>query len=314
MFYLLTPVVSGSSVRGFPMWLLFAPLCPFLYAIVCVLNSYCVGKVFNRPWFGVITSSMASSLAFLLAPLAIPVWQAPGWRVILLALLAGALIQAMQALYFQSLAYSEAGVVSAYLNFVPLILPLVSYWLFGQAFGIWTCVGIGVNIIASVLMCLIDSNFQTRWRSFFLMLAGCSFYSAGLLIEKYIFDRVPVIEGFLLITAGIVVSGLLPLAIRSTRCAFRNNLTAIKSALPVIAGIEVINLLAIYFRHRAVSLSHPSMIEAIATTQTAYIFVLSLLLCSLVPRLGDPQARQRMWAKLSLAAAMAVGVRLVSVA
>lgn len=287
-------------------------LCPLLYAMVCVLDSYCVGKVFNRPWMGVITSSMASSIAFLLIPLAIPVWQTPSLKIIALALLAGVLIQAMQALYFQSLAYSEAGVVSAYLNFVPLILPVVSYWFFGQAFGIWTCVGIGVNILASVLMCLMDSNFQTRWRSFFLMLAGCSFYSAGLLIEKHIFDQVPVIEGFLLITAGIVLSGILPLLLKSARCALLENLPVLKPALPLIAGIEVINLLAIYTRHRAVSLSHPSIIEAIATTQTAYIFVLSLALCSLAPRLGDPQARQKMWAKMILAGAMVVGVRLVS--
>jgi len=132
------------------------------------------------------------------------------------------------------------------------------------------------------------------------------------LIEKYIFDQVPVIEGFLLITAGIVVSGILPLFLKSARCAFLENLPVLKPALPLIAGIEVINLLAIYARHRAVSLSHPSLIEAIATTQTAYIFVLSLALCSLAPRLGDPQAKQRLWAKMLLAGAMVVGVRLVS--
>lgn len=294
------------------MWLLFALLCPFFYAIVCVLDSYCVGKIFDRPWFGVITSSLASSLAFLLIPFVIPIWQTPGWQIIVLAFLAGALIQAMQALYFQSLAHSEAGVVAAYLNFVPAILPVVSYWLFGQAFGLWTCVGIVINILASVLMCLIDSNCQTRWRSFFLMLAGCSFYSAGLLIEKYIFDCVPVLEGFLLITLGIVTSGLLPLLLRRVRSAFRKNLSRLKPALPTIAGIEVINLLAIYSRHRAVSLSNPSLIEAIATIQTAYIFLLSISLYSLAPRLGDPQAGNRLWAKLLLVVAMIIGVRLVS--
>ncbi|MGH9767699.1 MAG: EamA family transporter [Blastocatellia bacterium] len=293
------------------MWLLFALLCPFFYAIVCVLDSYCVGKVFNRPWFGVITSSLASSLAFLLLPLAIPIWVWPGWSIVALALLAGALIQAMQALYFQSLAYSEAGVVGAYLNFTPVIVAVASHWFFGQAFGPWTYVGVVVNVAASALMCLMDSNFQTRWRSFFLMLAGCSFYSTGLLIEKHIFDHVPVLEGFLLITAGIVVSGLAPLVLAPARRALRHNLAALKPAIPAVAGVEVVNLLAIYFRHRAVSLSHPPLIEAIATIQTAYIFLFSLILCSLAPRLGDPQAGQRLWAKLLLVAAMVLGVRLV---
>lgn len=294
------------------MWLFFALLCPFFYAIVCVLDSYCVGKVFDRPWIGVITSSLASGLAFLLLPLAIPIWVRPGWSIVALALLAGALIQAMQALYFQSLAYSEAGVVAAYLNFAPIIVAAASYWFFGQAFGVWTYVGVVVNVAASALMCLMDGNFRTRWRAFFLMLAGCSFYSAGLLIEKHIFDHVPVLEGFLLITAGIVISGLSPLLLAQARRALRNNLAALKPAIPTIAGVEVINLLAIYSRHRAVSLSHPSLIEAIATTQTAYAFLLSLALWSLAPRLGDPQAGRRLWAKLLLVGVMILGLRLVS--
>ncbi|MGH9753419.1 MAG: EamA family transporter [Blastocatellia bacterium] len=294
------------------MWLFFALLCPFFYAVVCVLDSYCVGKVFDRPWIGVITSSLASIPAFLLLPLAIPIWVRPGWSIVALAFLAGALIQAMQALYFQSLAYSEAGVVAAYLNFTPVLVIVASHWFFGQAFGVWAYVGVVVNIAASALMCLMDGNFQTRWRAFFLMLAGCSFYSAGLLIEKHIFDRVPVLEGFLLITVGIVGSGLAPLFLARARRAFYNNLAALKPVIPAVAGIEAINLLAIYSRHRAVSLSHPSLIEAIATTQTAYTFLLSLALCSLAPRLGDPQAGRQLWAKLLLVGAMVLGVRLVS--
>lgn len=294
------------------MWLFFALLCPFFYALVCVLDSYCVERVFNRPWMGVITSSLASMIVLPLVPLAIPIWQPPGWQIVALAFLAGLLIQLMQALYFQSLAYSEAGIVAAYLNFVPALLPVVSFWLFGQAFGLWIYIGIGLNIAASVLICLIDSNFKARWKSFLLMLTGCIFYSAALLIEKYIFDRIPVLEGFLLITAGIVVSGLMLLLLSPVRCAFTDNLPKLKPALFTVIGIEVLNLMAIYTRHRAVSIGSPPLTEAIATIQTAYTFLLSFLLCYLAPRFGDPQARQRLWTKLLLVGAMVTGVMLVS--
>jgi len=40
----------------FPIWLAFALVSPAFWAIVHVLDSYCVDKVFDRPWIGVITS------------------------------------------------------------------------------------------------------------------------------------------------------------------------------------------------------------------------------------------------------------------
>jgi drug/metabolite transporter (DMT)-like permease len=296
------------------LWLFFALLSPLFFAIVYVLDSYCVEKVFDRPWIGLITSSLASSIALLIVPIVTPhtVWNTPRWEIIPLALLAGTLIQLFQAFYFQSLAYSEAGIVAAHLNLIPVILPVVSYFLFGQAFGPWTYVGIALNIAASVSMCLLDSNFQARWKSFLMMLAGCFLYAAGVLVEKYIFDRIPVLEGFLLITAGIVVSGSLPLALPRVRLVFRKNMAALRPAIAILVGIEVVNLLAIYFRHRALSLGDPSLIEAVATIQPGYTFGLSFLLYVIAPRFGDAQAKEKLWLKLLLVGAMIGGVRLVS--
>ncbi len=294
------------------MWLFFALLFPLFYALVSVFDSYCVDKVFDRPWMGAITSSLASCVALLIIPLAMPGWQTPGWQIVALALLAGSLMQMAQALYFQSLAYSEAGIVAAYLNLIPVILPIVAYTLLDQTFGPWTYVGIALNIAASVLMCLLDSNFQARWKSFFMMLAGCFLYAAAVLIEKYIFDRIPVLEGFLLITAGIVISGSLPLALPQVRLIFRKNMLALRPAIAILFGIEVVNLLAIYFRHRALSLGDPSLIEAVATIQPGYTFGLSFLLYFVTPRFGDAQAKEKLWLKLILVGAMVGGVWLVS--
>ncbi len=294
------------------MWLFFALLFPLFYALVSVFDSYCVDKVFDRPWMGAITSSLASCVALLIIPLAMPGWQTPGWQIVALALLAGSLMQMAQALYFQSLAYSEAGIVAAYLNLIPVILPIVAYTLLDQTFGPWTYVGIALNIAASVLMCLLDSNFQARWKSFFMMLAGCFLYAAAVLIEKYIFDRIPVLEGFLLITAGIVISGSLPLALPQVRLIFRKNMLALRPAIAILFGIEVVNLLAIYFRHRALSLGDPSLIEAVATIQPGYTFGLSFLLYFVAPRFGDAQAKEKLWLKLILVGAMVGGVWLVS--
>ena len=296
------------------MWVFYALLFPFCFAVVAVLDAYCVEKVFDRPWMGAITSSLSSTIAFLIAPFILPfvVWQRPSLKIIVLALLAGTLIQASQALYFQSLAYSEAGIVSAYLNLIPVILPIISYVVFGQAFSLWTYVGIALNILASICMCLLDSNFEARWKSFCMMVAGSCTYAVAVLLEKHIFDHVPVPEGFLLIVTGIIVSGSLPLLVPNVRQVFNGNWSVLRPAIVTLVGIEVVNLLAIYFRQRAVSLGDPSLVEAVATIQPAYTFLLSVGLCFIVPRFGDPQAKERLRMKLVLVGVMAVGVKLVS--
>lgn len=86
----------------------------------------------------------------------------------------------------------------------------------------------------------------------------------------------------------------------------------LKPAITMLLGIEVVNLLAIYTRHQALSRGDPSLTEAIATTQPAYTFLLSFGLCLIAPQLGDPQAKRKLWLKLLLTGAMAIGVRLVS--
>ena len=107
------------------MWLVFALMAPFFFAVVHVLDSYCVSDIFEKPWVGGLTSSLATVVVILMAmPFVLPFieWSLPPSKIILLALLAGGLIQASQFLYFQALSYSEAGIVAAYWNMIPAIL------------------------------------------------------------------------------------------------------------------------------------------------------------------------------------------------
>lgn len=171
--------------------------------------------------------------------------------------------------------------------------------------------GIAVSIAASVAMCLIDSNFEARWKSFFIMLAGCLSYSAGILLEKYIFDRIPVLQGFLLVTTGIVVSGALPLLLSRVRQTFKDNWFALRPAVTMIILIEVINLLAIYFRHRALSLGDPSLTEAVATTQPTHTFLLSYLLCFVATRFSNSKVKNKLPLKLTLVTIIGLGVYMI---
>ncbi len=297
------------------MWVFFALLFPLLFAIICILDAFFVERVFVRPWIGTITSALASIFGLLLIPFAFPptLTQPPtNWKFIGIALLAGLLTQVSQGFYFQALADCEAGIVSAYLNLIPVFLPIISYVAFGQAFTVWTYLGITINILASVALCLIDANLEARWHSFGLMVTSSLVYALAVLLENYLFDFVPVLEGFLWVTLGIVLSGSLPLLLPSVRQIFRSNWPTLRPAVAGLIAIEIVNLAAIYVRHRAVSLGDPSLIEAIATIQPGYTFLLSFALCFLAPHFGDEQAKQHLWFKLGLVVLMVLGVRLVA--
>jgi uncharacterized membrane protein len=296
------------------MWLLFALLGTFFWAIVHVLDRHCVERVFNRPWMGVITSSLASLTVFLALPFAIPfvTLELPAWGIIFLALFAGALVQLSQAFYFQALEHTEAGIVAAYWNLTPTILPLASYILLGKVLDGWHYVGIAVLVVSSVCFCLVDTNLRGRWQSFLLMFGASAVQVPALLIEKYVFEQGTFFVGFLLITVGIIASGSAPLLVPGVRRAVARNLVTLRPAIPLIVGIECANLTALFMSQRAIDLGIPSLVAAVEASLPAFTFVLAIILLSVNKLFSDEEARGWLPLKLILVGTMGYGVWLVS--
>ena len=68
------------------MWIQYALFSSFLWAIVHILDEYCVDNIFSKPWLGVVTSSGISAGIFLVLPfLNIPV-VIPPWDLLFLCL------------------------------------------------------------------------------------------------------------------------------------------------------------------------------------------------------------------------------------
>jgi len=221
------------------------------------------------------------------------------------------LIQASQALYFQSLARSEAGIVAAYWNLVPAILPAVAFVVLGRVFGVVQYAGILVILVASVTMCLLDGHLRTRWQSFLLMLGAAVLQVVALLSLDRIYDSLPYFEVFLLTVGGIVACGCAPLVFRRARIVFRRNAGRLLSCWRLLVGIEVINLCALAASHKALQLGYPSLVEAVESTIPAFCFGLSVTLCRLAPRFGDTESLQQIGWKLACVACMVLGVSLL---
>jgi len=293
------------------MWLYYALLGPPFWALVNILDSHCVGNVFDRPWIGVITGSLATALILLAFPFVLPYmeWQLPDWHIIALAILAGGLIQLAQAFYFQALEETEAGIVAAYENFTPTLLPLASYFLLGDELGFWNYVAIGVLVIASLCFCLIDISRDGKWSSIFLMLMASSIQVAAILLEKYVFENGAFIICFMFIIIGVVLSGLLPLIFsRKVRTTFSNNLPKLTPMAPLFIGLEFANVVALYLSQKALDLGSPALSAAMETTVPGYTFLLTILLLYFKHHYGDEDARYKLRTKLLLVGIMTAGV------
>lgn len=296
------------------MWIYFALLTPLFFAFVHILDRFCVEDIFEEPWIGVLTSALASLVIFLPLPYLAPIlnWWLPSIPIVLMALGAGALIQFSQFFYFKALSYSEAGIVAAYWNMVPAIIPFASFLVFREMLSQTQYAGIALLTFASVFFCLIDTNKKNRWDSFILMFIASIMQVAMFLMQDIVFEHIPYSEGFYIITCGLILAGLTPLLFAHNRQVIARNSLSLTKGAKLFMLIELVNLAALASSQKAVSLGIPSLVAAVESTIPAYTFILSILLVIIAPKLGDPQSKTKLATKFSLVGVMTYGVLLVS--
>lgn len=298
----------------FPVWLIFALISPFFWAIVHVFDSHCVDEVFDRPWIGIVTSGLTTlvmlpifAVGLFFSPLA-PV----SIEAIFLSAVCGIVFMSSQALYFQALSITESGIVAAYWNFIPVILPITSFLIFGEVLTLWQYSGMAVLVICSVAFCLLDGNLESRWSSFGLMLLGALLQVTYFQVQKVLFETVPVYEAFCLIMLAMGLTGISPVVVSRSRRIFIRNWPRILPSLKFLGAIEVANLIAIGTSQLAVDYGRPSLVSAVEASIPAYTFCLSFILYALTRSLGEEEAKQNLIAKVALVGAMIGGVYLVS--
>lgn len=296
------------------MWLVFSLIAPIFFALVHVIDSHCVKEIFNKPWMGMITSAFASIVIFAILPFVLPfiTWQWPDLQTIALALIAGALIQISQGFYFEALSYSEAGIVAAYWNIVPALVPFFSFVFLHETLHLIQYFGIILIIFSAVLFNLIDSNLEARLRSLYLMFIASILQVAMLIIQKIVFEKAHYFEGFMIMTTGLIIAGVLPLLSKYVRKEIQNNSTQLILSAKFFILIEIANLIALACSQRAIDLGFPPLVAAVESTIPAYTFALIILLNIFNPKFGDPIASKRITSKIMLIIVMASGVGLLA--
>jgi drug/metabolite transporter (DMT)-like permease len=299
-------------------WLFFAFSGPVLWAISVHLDKYLVERFFKE-------SNVAVLLLFtaLVGVLLLPfIWfyepnvLSPSAGSIALIILAGILYMTALLLYLQALQSEEASVVAPFFQAGPLFGYVLAYVVLGETLSPRQMAG-GVMIIIGASIVSIRFGHSARMfkaRLALLMLA-CGFIMAlATLIFKVFAIKVEFWTTTFWMFVGEAIFGAALLMIPSYRRQFialvRTNTAAL---LSINASNELINLGGGLGSRYALLFAPLSIVQAIGSTTTLFVFAFGIVLSVFFPGFGRENLSGRELAQKGMAAIIvAIGVALVT--
>jgi uncharacterized membrane protein len=300
------------------MWLFFAFSGPVLWAISVHLDKYLVERFFKE-------SNVAVLLLFtaLVGVLLLPfIWfyepnvLSPSAGSIALIILAGILYMTALLLYLQALQSEEASVVAPFFQAGPLFGYVLAYVVLGETLSPRQMAG-GVMIIIGASIVSIRFGHSARMfkaRLALLMLA-CGFIMAlASLIFKVFAIKVEFWTTTFWMFVGEAIFGAALLMIPSYRRQFIALVRANTAALLSInASNELINLGGGLGNRYALLFAPLSIVQAIGSTTTLFVFAFGIVLSVFFPGFGRENLSGRELAQKGMAAIIvAIGVALVT--
>jgi uncharacterized membrane protein len=298
-------------------WLLFAFSGPVLWAVSTHLDKYLVERYFKHSSVAVLL--VFTALAGLLLLPFIWLYQPDvldfDARSIALMVLSGFLYMGAMYLYLQALQSEEASVIAPFYQASPLFGYALGYLVLGETLTPMQVIG-GALIIGGTLLVSLGpkAGGKFRLRVAALMLV-CAF---ALALSSLIFKIFAVREQFWATTfwmfVGEAIFGVALLMVSSFRQEFIRLLRSNTAALLTINGAnELINIGGGLGNRYALVLAPLSLVQAIGSTTTLFVFIFGILLTLVAPGLGrESLARRELLQKGAAALLVAVGVALIS--
>ena len=299
-------------------WLVFAFSGPVLWAISTHLDKYLVEQYFKHSDVAVLLLFTAFLGVLLLPFIAFydPDIAGPDAGSIALIMLAGLLYMGALLFYLWALQFEEASVVSPFFQAAPLFGYVLAYLFLGETLSVLQMAG-GVMIVAGTL--IVSVRFERNVRGFKLRLAllmlACGFALAlGGLIFKFFAIRVDFWTTTFWLFVGQAVFGVALLMIGSSRRQLLAVLHANAAAFLAVGGSnELINLAGLLGFRYALLFAPLSIVQAIGSTTTLFVFAFGVGLSVVFPRLArETLSSGELAQKAAAALLVAVGVALVT--
>jgi len=296
-------------------WLIYAFAGPVLWAASTHLDKYLVERYFKH-------SSVAVLLVFtaLIGLVMLPFilyWQPAvlGLPAKDCAIIAFSGVLYMTAMYFylEALQAEEASVVAPFFQAGPLFAYALAYLVLGETLTRIQLLGGGLIVAGGLLLSLHPRGGRVRLRLVFLMLT-CALILA---VSSVIFKVFAVQDAFWSTTfwtyLGEALYGAWLLALPGPRRQF---LALLRSHTGAVLGVnavnEIINLGGGLGMRYAMLLAPLSLVQAIGSTTTLFVFLFGVLLSLFWPRLGrEDLSRRDLLQKGAAALLITAGVILV---
>ncbi len=299
-------------------WLAFALCGPILWAISTHLDKYLVERYFKNADVAVLmlfTALMGLALMPVIAWFDPAVFQRDLQSTLLMTL-SGVLYMVGLTFYLRALQGNDAAVVAPFFQSSPLFGYALAYLVLGETLSPRQILG-GLLIVGGVLSVSIvrgKSRQRFRWKLAALMLT-CGFIMS---LSTLIFKAFAVKDEFWATTfwmfAGEAIYGAALLCIPSYRAQFTELLRINgKALLAINASNELINLGGGLANRYALIFAPLSIVQAVGSTTTLFVFLIGVLLTVLFPAISRENLTKRECVSNGLAAVLvAAGITLVS--
>ncbi len=298
-------------------WLIFAFSGPVLWAVSTHLDKYLVERFFKD-------SDVAVLLVFtaLMGLIALPLvgWWVPETLAVkpasaVLMALSGLLYMGALLFYLQALQSDEASVVAPFFQASPLFSYVLGYVVLGEALSAIQMLGGLLIIGGTVLVSLRFGTGRGIKGSLVALMLGCALMlSFSSLLFKVFSLRDDFWPTTFWMFVGEAIFGAGLLAIPSYRTQFVRLLRASPGAvLSINAANELINLGGGLGTRFALLLAPMSLVQAIGSTTTLFVFLIGIGLSAFSPSLSAETLGYRDLVRKGAAAALvALGVMLVT--
>jgi drug/metabolite transporter (DMT)-like permease len=298
------------------MWLMFALSGPVLWAISIHLDKYLVERYFastNPAVLLVFTSLIGLAMLPVILLIQPDVGALPMASILVIAA-SGVIQMGALFLYFQALQAEEASVVAPFFQIAPLFGYVLGYVFLHETLTAIQTIGAVLIIGGTLLLSWRGAGAKRFKLRLVLLMVACAFLlSLTSLIFKIFAVRDEFWTTLFWTFVGHALFGLGQMALPRYRDQFTRLVRANTGALIVINAVnEVVNLGGSLGTRYALVLAPLSLVQAVTSTTTLFVFVLGVALSVFWPAFGREDLTRRNLLKKGLAAVViATGVALV---
>lgn len=269
------------------MWLPIVIFSQFANAVALFLDKFLLTKKMPRPAVITFWTSVGNLLALVLV-----FWDFtwfPGWYVLILSLISGALFTIALQFFYLAMKKGEASHVGPLVGaVVPVVTFIISYYWLNERLQVMQLMAIGLLVLGALLLSLETTKKKFGWHIGMLwaVIAGILFATSYVLLRG-IYLEVSFSTGFVWSRLGAFFVALPLLLLPGMwQDLFPKNFSGQKQfgSLMILAINKICAALYFLGMNFAISLTSATIVNALAGLQYAILFVLILLVSKFSPR------------------------------